>query len=67
MHAQISLTTWCSDTRHIFTFIGDTERGTIYPKEMNQGGEHYRIGWDDVPNEVESELDEMGDWEFIEE
>lgn len=67
MHARITLTTRYSDTRHAYTFIGDTDQQTIYPKSMEQGGEHYRIGWDDVPEEIESELDEMGDWEFVEE
>lgn len=67
MHAQITLTTRYSGVRHSYTFIGDTEQKTIFPKSMEQGGEHYRIGWTDVPDGIESELDEMGEWEFGEE
>lgn len=65
MHTQITLTTRYSGVRHSYTFIGDTEQKTIFPKSMEQGGEHYRIGWTDVPDEIESELDEMGEWEFV--
>ena len=67
MHARLSLTTRYSDTRHTYTFIGDTDRATVYPKEMNQGGEHYRIGWDDVPEEIQAELKEATGWVFVEE
>lgn len=67
MHAQIILTTQYSGVRHSYTFVGDTEQKTLFPQSMEQGGEYYRIGWDDVPDEIESELDEMGDWEFVEE
>lgn len=67
MHAEITFTTRYSGVRHSYTFIGDTEQNTIFPKSMEQGGEHYRIRWDDVPDEIESELDEMGEWEFVEE
>lgn len=67
MHTRITLITRYSDVRHAYTFIGDTEQRTLHPKSMEQGGEHYRIGWDDVPDEIESELDEMGSWEFVKE
>lgn len=67
MHAQITLTTRYSGVRHSYTFIGDTEQRTLFPKSMEQGGEHYRIGWDDVPEDIESELGEVGEWELVEE
>ena len=67
MHARLSLSTRFSDTRHTFTFFGDTERNTVYPKEMDQGGEHYRIGWDDVPEEIARELKSATGWKFVEE
>jgi hypothetical protein len=67
MHVEITLTARYSGVRHSYTFIGGTEQRTIFPKSMEQGGEHYRVGWDDVPEDIESELDEMGEWEFVEE
>lgn len=67
MHVEITLTARYSGVRHSYTFIGGTEQRTIFPKSMEQGREHYRIGWDDVPEDVESELNEMGEWEFVEE
>lgn len=67
MHVEITLTARYSGARHSYTFIGDTEQRTIFPKSMEQGGEHYRVSWDNVPEDVESELDEMGEWEFVKE
>lgn len=67
MHTEICLTTRFSGVRHAYTFIGDTEDETIFPAEMEQGGEHYHINWEDVPDEVAAELNELTGWEFIEE
>jgi hypothetical protein len=65
MLIELSFTAWSSDVKHVYTFSGDTETETVYPDEMVQDGETYRIEWGNVPDELKNELREMRDWEFV--
>lgn len=55
-----------SGTLHKFRLHASTDRRDVYPKAMVQGGEHYRIGWSDVPDDVIEEVERMG-YERVEE
>lgn len=66
MLVKITFTTRMSDTLHRFRFKGDTELGELWPEEMVQGGESYRLRWDMVPDHVREDLEDVVDLELVE-
>jgi len=67
MQVELSLTTKMSGTTHVFTFVGHTTTGQLWPDEMVQGGESYNLTWDDVPDHVREDVEDVVNLELVEE
>lgn len=64
MKTKLSITRWYSDTRHDFVFVGDANRQTLMPDELVQGGETYRLAWEDTPDEIKEALRDLN-WRLV--